>query len=65
MQGIPAILNEAGIVELPRANIAVLDGIKLAPNQPTNRNGVTIHTLSAPLMTPVTVVLLVAANVSI
>lgn len=45
MQGISAILNEAGIVELPRANIAVLDGIKLAPNQPTNRNGITIHTL--------------------
>jgi hypothetical protein len=42
MQGISAILNEAGIVELPRANIAVLDGIKLAPNQPTNRNGITI-----------------------
>ncbi len=45
LQGIPPILNEAGIVELPKANIAVLDGIQLSPNQPQTRSGVVIHTI--------------------
>lgn len=37
LPGIPAILDAAGVTELPRANIAVLDGIKLLPNQPVMR----------------------------
>jgi hypothetical protein len=38
-QGMPAILDTAGITELPRARIAVLDGIKSSPNQPVRRDG--------------------------
>ncbi len=34
LQGVAAILDAAGVTELPRARIAVLDGIKLSPNQP-------------------------------
>lgn len=33
LQGIPPILDAAGIAELPKARIAVLDGIRLSPNQ--------------------------------
>ncbi|QXP89132.1 ATP-binding protein [Methylococcus capsulatus] len=45
LAGIPAILDAAGITELPRARIAVLDGIKSSPNQPVQREGQTIRTL--------------------
>lgn len=45
LQGIPAILNEAGIVELPRACLAVLDGIRQSPNQPMWRGNIAVHTL--------------------
>lgn len=45
MQGIPAILDVAGVAELPQARIVVLDGIKASPNQPINRDGLTIKTL--------------------
>jgi len=45
LPGIPAILDAAGITELPRARIAVLDGIKSSPNQPVQREGQTIRTL--------------------
>ncbi len=45
LHGIPQILNAAGIVELPRARIAVLDGIRLSPNQPLHRGGTEVHTL--------------------
>ena len=37
LQGVPAILDAAGVTELPRARIAVLDGIKSSPNQPVVR----------------------------
>ena len=37
LAGVPAILDAAGVTELPRARIAVLDGIKLSPNQPMMR----------------------------
>lgn len=37
LPGVPAILDAAGVTELPRARIAVLDGIKLSPNQPVMR----------------------------
>ena len=37
LAGVPAILDAAGVTELPRARIAVLDGIKLSPNQPMLR----------------------------
>ncbi|NMM07407.1 DUF499 domain-containing protein [Polaromonas sp.] len=37
LAGVPAILDAAGVTELPRVRIAVLDGIKLSPNQPVLR----------------------------
>jgi hypothetical protein len=45
LQGISNILNAASIVELPRARVAVLDGIKSSPNQPQWRDNVAVHTL--------------------
>jgi predicted AAA+ superfamily ATPase len=45
LPGVPAILDAAGVTELPRARIAVLDGIKSSPNQPVMREGQVIHTL--------------------
>lgn len=42
---VPAILDAAGVTELPRARVAVLDGIKSSPNQPVVRDGQTIRTL--------------------
>jgi len=45
LPGVPAILDAAGVTELPPARIAVLDGNRSAPNQPVVRDGQTIHTL--------------------
>lgn len=45
LPGVPAILDAAGVTELPRARIAVLDGIKSSPNQPVVRDGQAICTL--------------------
>ncbi len=45
LPGVPAILDAAGVTEMPRARIAVLDGIKSSPNQPTVRDGQSIRTL--------------------
>jgi len=45
LPGVSPILDAAGVVELPRARIAVLDGIKSSPNQPVVREGQTIRTL--------------------
>ena len=45
LPGVPAILDAAGVTELPRARLAVLDGIKSSPNQPVVRDGQTIRTL--------------------
>lgn len=45
LMGIPPILDQAGISELPRANIAVLDGIRLSPSQPVVRGTTQINTL--------------------
>ena len=45
LDGIPAILDEAGVPTLPKARVAVLDGTKLAPNQPRKVNGHVIRTL--------------------
>lgn len=45
LMGIPPILDEAGISDLPHARIAVLDGIRQSPSQ-TNRYGATtVNTL--------------------
>lgn len=45
LPGVPAILDAAGVAELPKARIAVLDGIKSSPNQPVVRDGQSIRTL--------------------
>jgi len=45
LPGIPAILDAAGVTELPRARIAVLDGIKSSPNQPVTRGKQAVRTL--------------------
>lgn len=45
LPGVPAILDAAGVTELPHARIAVLDGIKSSPNQPVVRDGQSIRTL--------------------
>lgn len=42
---ISGILDTAGVMELPHARVAVLDGIKSSPNQPVVREGQTIRTL--------------------
>lgn len=45
LAGIAPILESAGIAELPKARIAVLDGTRLAPNQPRAVEGHAIRTL--------------------
>ena len=45
LAGIPPILEATGLVEVPKARIAVLDGTRLAPNQPRAVEGHTIRTL--------------------
>ncbi len=37
LPGVPAILDAAGVTEMPRVRVAVLDGIKSSPNQPSIR----------------------------
>jgi uncharacterized protein len=45
LEGIPPILDAAGIDELPVARIAVIDGIKLSPSQPQAHGSITANTL--------------------
>lgn len=45
LQGIAGILDTAQITGLPRARVAVLDGIKSSPNQPIKRDGQVVGTL--------------------
>lgn len=45
LPGVSAILDAAGVTELPPARVAVLDGIKSSPNQPVVRDGQAIGTL--------------------
>ena len=45
LEGIPPILDEAGIPQLPHANVAVLDGIRLSPSQPIDHDGQRVNTL--------------------
>lgn len=45
LAGISSVLDAAGIMEVPKAKVAVLDGTDLAPGQPWKRGKQTIHTL--------------------
>lgn len=43
--GLSDIFSKAKVKQLPQANIAVLDGVKVSPNQPKKRGKVSVHTL--------------------
>ena len=45
LTGIPALLDQAGLQDVPQAQIAVLDGTAHAPGQPWQHGHHTIHTL--------------------
>lgn len=45
LAGVPPILDAAGINDLPKANVAVLDGINLSPSSPKQHGTVRTHTL--------------------
>ena len=45
MPGVPALLDDAGLTKLPRARIAVIDGIAMSPNQPAVHEGLSVHTI--------------------
>ena len=44
LSGVGAILDKAGILELPKARIAVIDGINLSPSQPKVHDGIEVKT---------------------
>lgn len=43
--GVPALLDQAGLMDVPRARLAVIDGMDLAPGQPWKQGKQTIKTL--------------------
>lgn len=45
LAGIPALLDRAGVLDLPKARVVVLDGIRLSPSQPRVVDGHRLHTL--------------------
>jgi len=45
LAGIPPILDAAGITEMPKARIVVLDGVNLSPDTPRKRGAITVRTL--------------------
>lgn len=45
MPGIPALIDQAGLMDAPRAKVAVLDGNEHAPGQPWRHGSQTIKTL--------------------
>ena len=45
LAGIPPILDAAGVVSLPQARVAVIDGIKFSPSLPRTHAGTTVNTL--------------------
>ncbi len=45
LAGVPPILDAAGLTDLPKANVAVLDGINLSPSSPKAHGAVRTHTL--------------------
>gem|GEM_PF-6765142 len=45
LRGVSKILDDAGITEPPKANIAVIDGNRLAPSQPKKQGELTINCL--------------------
>lgn len=45
LPGIPALLDQAGLTDVPMARVAVLDGTALSPGQPWKKDTQAIHTL--------------------
>ena len=45
LAGISPILDSAGITNLPKARVAVIDGIRLSPSQPRKYGAKSVHTL--------------------
>ncbi|MFE8070151.1 DUF499 domain-containing protein [Marinobacteraceae bacterium S3BR75-40.1] len=45
LMGVPPVLDEAGISELPTARMAVIDGIQLSPSQSHTYGSTTVNTL--------------------
>src|SRR5262249_26088477 len=45
LAGIPALVEKAGLMDVPQAPVAVLDGTAHAPGQPWKRGGQTIKTI--------------------
>lgn len=45
LEGIPTLLDEADIQTLPTAKVAVIDGIRLSPNQPQKHGAIEANTL--------------------
>ncbi|HVX06000.1 MAG TPA: DUF499 domain-containing protein [Rhodanobacteraceae bacterium] len=45
LSGLPDVLRQAGVADVPRANVVVLDGIKQSPNQPHKVEGASLRTL--------------------
>lgn len=43
--GVAPIMDSAGVVELPASRVAVIDGIKISPDQPKKIGGVTLNTM--------------------
>jgi predicted AAA+ superfamily ATPase len=45
LPGIPSLVERAGLMDVPKANVAVLDGTAHAPGQPWKQGKITIRTL--------------------
>ena len=45
LRGVPSILDAAGITEVPRASISVVDGNRMSPSQPKKRGNIEVRTL--------------------
>ncbi len=45
LQGVPPILDTAGVIDLPKARVVVIDGTKLSPNMPDTRGNIRVHTM--------------------
>ena len=45
LAGIPAILDQTGMMDIPKANVAILDGTAHAPGQPWQRDDQQVNTL--------------------
>jgi uncharacterized protein len=45
LPGVPPLLDAAGVAELPRARVVVLDGNELSPSQPRRHDGIEARTL--------------------